>query len=150
VVRIFGVFDNKQIAVFNEGLLIYQERMDGNTHLLNQAEYGRGRRGCKVPEEHKQNLSKLMTGELHPNFQGISVGTNRTTGQIIVFDGKKSMKDRAFFSHHVSACISGTRPHHKNFTFIRTTDEEFLLQLLEEDNFHDEQSRQILQNYLER
>ena len=38
-VRIFGVFDSKELAVFNEGILIYQERMEGNVHLLNKGKH---------------------------------------------------------------------------------------------------------------
>lgn len=135
-VRIFGIFDSKQLAVFNESLLIYQEQMEGNTHLLNRADYGAGNTG--------------LTGDKNHRFQGLTIGTNRTTGTIIVFAGKKSMTDREFDHSTVYACINGRSKSYKNFTFIRTTDEEFLLQLLAEDNFHDEQSREILQNYLER
>lgn len=163
-VRIFGIFDNKQIAVFNEGLLIYQERMDGNTHLLNKADYGTGNTG--LTGELASNYGRTgelasaygRTGELHPlygetgekcsNFQGHAVGTNRTTGKTVVFDGNKSMKERGFNASHISACILGNRASHKNFTFIRTTDEDYLRQLLAADNFHDEESKLILQQFL--
>lgn len=90
------------------------------------------------------------TGEGSPKFKGIVVGTCLRDGKQIVFSGNKSIKDRSFNTGHIASCLNGNRPHHKNFTFIRTTDEEFLLQLLEEDNFHDEQSKQIIQNYLQR
>lgn len=89
------------------------------------------------------------TGIKNPLFEGLSVGTNRTTGQIIVFDGSKSMNARKFDSGHVSKVVLGKTPHHKNFTFIRTTDEDHLRQLLAEDNFFDEQSKTILQNFLQ-
>lgn len=136
-VRIFALFDNKQIAVFNEGLLIYQERMNGNTHLLNKAECGCGTAGMT-----------RTRGKLHQRFRGLAVGTNRTTGQIIVFDGKTSMEARGFNQSAISRCILRGE-HHKNFTFTRTTDEDYLRQLLAEDNFHDEQSKTAIQNFIQ-
>ena len=100
-----------------------------------------------------------MVGEKHPmfgrvgkmatNFKGIVVGVNISTKKTIIFDGEKSMKERNFSQSSVSLCLSGKYKQHKNFTFTRTTDEEFLRQLLEEDNFFDEQSKSIIQNFLQ-
>lgn len=143
-VRIFGVFDNKQIAVFNEGLLIYQERMNGNTHLLNKSDYGTGLAGF-MGELHPMHG---RTGENCQNFKGITVGTNRTTGKTIAFDGEKSINGRGFDTGNISACINGRKKSHKNFTFTRTTDEDYLRQLLAADNFHDEESKLILKQFL--
>lgn len=84
-----------------------------------------------------------------PGFKGISVGTNITTGKTIVFDGKKSVSARGFNHARIGQCVLGKSPHHKNFTFIRTTDPDYLRQLLAEDNFHDEQSKQVIQNFLQ-
>lgn len=140
-VRIFGVFNSKQLAVFNEGLLIYQERMNGNTALLNKSDCGRGCAGLSTVS---------LLGEKNPMFKGITVGTNRTTGRTVVFDGEKTMKDRGFSQSCISRCISGhlNTTHHRNFTFIRTTDEDYLRQLLAADNFHDGESKLILQQFL--
>jgi hypothetical protein len=146
-VRIFGIFDNKQIAVFNEGLLIYQERMNGNTHLLNKADYGQGLAGLSADRTGEKNPAHGRTGEKHPVFKGLSVGTNRTSGKTIVFDGKNSMKARGFNQSSISKCILHGKEH-QNFTFIRTTDEDYLRQLLAADNFHDEESKLILQQFL--
>lgn len=94
-------------------------------------------------------MGHLYTGVCNNNFKGFSVGINRTTSEVVVFDGNKTMKERGFNSAHVVACIGEKRPHHKNFTFTRTTDENYLRQLLAEDNFFDEQSKTIIQNFLQ-
>lgn len=142
-VRIFGVFDSKELAVFNEGLLIYQERMDGNEHLLNKADYGCGTTGCNFSEKTK----KKMSGENHHNFKGFAIGRNNNN-QIIVFSGEKDMNSRGFKSNRISKVILGQRKHYKKFTFTRSTDPIFLQQLLNEDNFFDDVSRSRIEEFL--
>lgn len=170
-VRIFGIFDNKELAVFNEGLLIHQERMEGNVHLLNKSDYGRGRRGCKHSEETKQKLSAVNSGENHPNFgkqlsnetrkklseahigkksakfKGLTIGTN-TNNKIIVFCGNADMKSRGFSPGNISYVINGKKPHYKKFLFTRSSDPIFLQQLLDEDNFVDDVSKERIKEFL--
>lgn len=111
------------------------------------------RTGKKHAEKTRKKIAETLTGMTlgirSPNFVGFVIGVNKLSAKMIVFDGETSIQNRGFNSGCVSSCITGRRKSHKNFTFIRTTDEEFLTQLLAEDNFHDEQSKQILQNYLE-
>lgn len=171
-VRIFGIFDNKELAVFNEGLLIYQERMDGNEHLLNKAEFGSGARGCKRSDEFKTKLSAANSGENHPNFgktlsdetknkiseaqigenhpqfKGLTIGTNREN-QIIVFCGKKDMKSRGFDQSTISQVINGKQSHHRKFTFIRTSDIDQLTTILNTADFIDEISRQRIEEFIQ-
>lgn len=64
-VRIFGIFDSEELAVFNEGLLIYQERMGNNEHLLNKAEFGRGTSGYRYSDETKKKISESQIGKQH-------------------------------------------------------------------------------------
>jgi group I intron endonuclease len=121
--------------------------------------------GMPMSDEQKQKISTSSFGKTHSsdtktkmsenrrcegnqNFKGITIGQNRTNGAVLVFNGNESMKERGFSSGHISSSISGKLPHYKNFTFIRTTDENYLRQLLAEDNFHDEQSKTIVQNFL--
>lgn len=104
------------------------------------------KKGQMVGEQHPMFG---RAGKMAPNFKGIVVGVNISTKKVIIFDGEKSMKARNFGQSSVSLCLSGKYKHHKNFTFTRTTDEEYLRQLLEEDNFFDEQSKTIVQNFLQ-
>lgn len=98
----------------------------------------------KISENHAD-----VTGGENGNFKGFSIGFNKTTGGAIVFDGRKSMSDRKFSPSQISSCISGHAKSHKNFTFTRSTDENYLRQLLEQDNFFDEQSKTIIQIFLQ-
>lgn len=149
-VRIFGVFDSKELAVFNEGLLIYQERMEGNEHLLNKSDYGTGQTGCKASDETRRKLSEAnfgKTGEQSATFKGLSIGKNQNN-QIIVFCGKKDMSSRGFFPGNISDVINGNRPHHKKFTFTRSTDPIYLQQLLDTAEFFDDVSRSRIEEFL--
>jgi hypothetical protein len=161
-VRIFGIFDNKELAVFNEGLLIYQERMDGNEHLLNKAEFGSGRRGCQHSNETRKKLSDALigkyvgekhpmfgrTGEKHPNFEGLTIGSNKDD-QTIVFCGKKDMKLRGFNQGNISQVINGKAPHHQGFVFTRTSDPDQLRTILDTADFIDEISRKQIEEFIQ-
>lgn len=158
-VRIFGIFDSKELAVFNEGLLISKERMEGNVHLLNKSECGRGAQGCKRSEETRNKVSNSKIGEHNPmfgkmgkqsaNFKGLTIGVNREN-KTIVFRGSTDMSSRGFYSGAVSAVILGTRPHHQGFTFIRTDDPQQLRELLNTAIFYDEVSRLRIQEFLDK
>lgn len=94
-------------------------------------------------------MGHLIAGAKHPQFKGLTIGSNMTTGQTIVFDCNSSIKERGFKDSNISNCVRGSRKSHKNFTFTRSTDENYLRQLLTEDNFFDEQSKTIIQNFLQ-
>lgn len=124
--------------------------------------------GKTLSEEHKQKLSAVHSGENNPmfgktfsdetknkfsgenngKFKGLTIGTNKHN-QTIVFSGEKSMKAREFHSSTISAVILGKKPHHKNFTFTRSTDPIYLQQLLDTAEFVDEESKQIIQQFLQ-
>ena len=103
--------------------------------------------GKQLSEDTKKKLSESRIGEKNHKFKGFVIGTNETN-QIIAFCGHADMKWRDFNSSHISAVINGRRPHHKGFTFTRSDDPIFLQQLLNEDNFVDEESKQIIQQFL--
>ena len=90
-----------------------------------------------------------LTGEKSPTFKGFTIGTYLENGKTIIFDGERSMKARGFSPGNISYVISGKRPHHKNFTFIRTKDPDVLQSLLDQDNFVDEESKNIILNFLQ-
>lgn len=148
-VRIFGIFDNKELAVFNEGLLIYQERMEGNDFLLNKSDYGSGPRGCKFSEETKQKMSEALTGETgekNRNFKGLTVGKNKNN-QTIVFCGKTDTKDRGFDPSKISKVILEKAAHHQGFAFTRTSDIDQLRAILDTADFIDEISRKRIEEF---
>lgn len=131
-----------------EGLLIYQERMEGNENLLNKSEYGSGRTGCNTSDETRLKMSEANSGGNHPQFKGLVIGTNRNN-QLIVFCGGVDMKSRGFNSGHISRVINGNRPHHKKFTFIRTSDVDQLKTILGTADFIDEISRQRIEEFIQ-
>lgn len=100
----------------------------------------------KTGEKH-QNFGK--TGEQRGKaFKGFAIGTSLENCKNIVFDGEKSMKMRGFRSSNISNAISGKYRHYKNFTFIRTKDPNLLKDLLDQNNFIDEESKTIIENFL--
>ena len=58
------------------------------------------------------------------------------------------MKERGFHQSAISNVISGKLPHHKNFTFTRTKDPDVRQSLLDQNNFFDEESKIILEEFL--
>lgn len=100
-------------------------------------------------KKHSDETINGLTGSYSANFRGFSVGVERTTSKIIVFDGEKSMTQRNFKSGAISQVILGRKASYKNFIFRRSKDENYLRQLLAEDNFFDEQSKTIIQNFVQ-
>lgn len=164
-VRIFEIFDDKNLAVSHESLLIHKERINCNEYLLNKADYGCGTRGCQHSDESKKKISGSLIGKQHSeeskqkmsaakigekcyNFKGLSIGTNKNN-QIIVFSGAKDMKARRFNSGHISSVILGNRASHKGFTFSRSDDPIYLQQILDEDNFVDDVSKERIKEFLQ-
>ena len=103
--------------------------------------------GTQLSEETKKKIGEAQTGSKCFSFKGLTIGTN-SDNKVIVFSGEKSMKARGFNSGRISQVILGNSAHHKNFTFTRSTDPIILQQLLDEDNFVDEESKQIIQQFL--
>ena len=103
-----------------------------------------GKQHC---EETKKKISEAQIGQKCYNFKGLVIGANKQN-QIVVFCGAKDMKTRGFNPSNITQVILGKKPHHKNFLFTRSTDPIFLQQLLNEDNFVDEESKQIIQQFL--
>ena len=104
--------------------------------------------GKQFSDEHKKKIGEAQNGEKNNNFKGLVIGTNKDN-QTIVFCGKKDMKARGFNPSHISQVILGKLPHHKGFTFTRSTDPIYLQQLLDTAEFVDEESKQIIQQFLQ-
>ena len=85
-------------------------------------------------------------------FKGVSIGKHRSTGAIIICLGETTMKNYGLSQSEISNCINGKRPHHKNFTWTRTTDEYFLNNLLDthRDMFLDFSSEFRIREYLDK
>ena len=139
-----GKYDGENHPFFGK------QHSDETKKKLSEARSGENHHffGKKLSDEHKQKLSEAKIGEKHNNFQGLVIGTNKNN-QIIVFCGKTDMKSRGFNPSNISQVILGNRASHKGFTFTRTTDPIYLQQLLNEDNFVDEESKQIIQQFLQ-
>ncbi len=117
-----------------------REAMKGKLSGEKNPNYGKA-----MSEEQKSQIRKTKTGVV---FKGLTVGKSIKTGKLVVCNGEHSLKSKGFDSGSVSHCISGRYAHHKQFTFTRATDVAFLRQLLAEDNFHDENSRDVIMEYL--
>ena len=103
--------------------------------------------GTQLSDETKKKMSEAQTGAKCPSFKGLTIGTNRDN-KVIVFCGEKDMKARGFNSGRISQVILGNNSHHKNFTFTRSTDPIYLQQLLDTAEFVDEESKQIIEQFL--
>lgn len=121
----------------------------GKTHSLDaKKKIGEASASRTHSDEVKQKIGKAVAGENNPRFKGLTVGTSLEHGGTIIFTGAKSMEASGFSSSHINSVILRKRPHHKNFTFTRTKDPEILQSLLDQNNFIDEESKIIIEDFL--
>lgn len=118
-------------------------RSEENVRKLREANLGKNH-----SESTRIKISKAKTGNKNGTFKGFTVGTSLENGRTIVFNGKKSMKARGFNSGGISQMLLGRYRQYKNFTFTRTKDPDVLQSLLDQNNFFDEESKIILEEFL--
>lgn len=99
-------------------------------------------------EESRKKIGESKSGEKSKNFKGFTIGNSLENGKNIIFNGNNSMKSRGFDHGTISKAISGKLQHYKKFTFTRTKDPEILQSLLDKNNFIDEESKTIIENFL--
>jgi hypothetical protein len=141
-VQIIANWDTAEEAKNHEVLLISCFK-DMGYKLANLTDGGDGCTGYKHTEEHKQNLSKrvsgkgnpmygrfgdknpaygkghLKSGVLHSGFKGLIEATEIATGKKSTFAGAKELKAAGFLHSKAYDCAKGKRKTHKGHTFKR-------------------------------
>jgi len=141
-VQVLAEWNTAEEAKQHEILLISCFK-DMGYQLANLTNGGDGCNGYKHTEEHKQKLSKrvsgkgnpmygkfgnknpafgkghLKSGDKHPGFKGLIESTELSTGNKTTFAGGKELKAAGFLACKAYACVNKERKTHKGHTFKR-------------------------------
>lgn len=91
----------------------------------------------------------------HICFKGIWVGIRSRDSAVIAFAGGTDIKSRGFSQSGISASVRGVYGsttkgnNYKKFTWYQTLDKVYLNELLEQDNFVDEESSIVIKQFLD-
>ena len=122
------------------------------------------KRGEKHPmfgKEHSEETKKKMSennamngklGPASPKFKGIWIGIRNRDSAVIAFNGRTDMENRGFSTGNIStsarSIYNGNKNNYRKFTWYQTTDKEYLNELLNQNNFVDEESKVVISNFI--
>lgn len=120
-----------------------REHSEETKKRISQANSGR-----TMSKEFCDAASERQLGNKSHFFKGVTIGVHTQTGKIICFDGNKSMHARGFNHSNVYAVMNGRLKTYKKFTYYRTDDRSHIQELIDQNNFYDDESGKLLNSFL--